>query len=200
MHLKSCSIQDTAKKPTFIPLASCTHSFHVCFPDGAVSTFNVALSACLALQIFVTAFSLYEIATQVFPYRELRAMEVVYCVIVKSTRPQIPLDCNISSDYYNLMTSCWSQTPDDRPSFSEIVCKVLFYPQLPESGDMREASKDKKDKERTPHSATHPLMPCVHRTARPRTWRERIQSSCVCVCVCVCARARERKKERKVML
>merc|ERR1711988_1553231 len=82
------------------------------------------MGACLALQIFVTAFSLYEIATQVFPYRELRAMEVVYCVIVKSTRPQIPLDCNISSDYYNLMTSCWSQTPDDRPSFSEIVCKL----------------------------------------------------------------------------
>eukprot|EP00729_Bicosta_minor_P013751 gene13751-10789_t len=55
------------------------------------------------------------------PYGEM-SNHIIGYEVQKGTRPFHPSGC--SEDVYGLMLRCWSETPEDRPAFGEIVDKI----------------------------------------------------------------------------
>ena len=62
---------------------------------------------------------LWEIITHQEPYSGMESMEVAYAAAERGLRPTIPSIC--PEGYAWLMQKCWSDDPDDRPDFSEVL-------------------------------------------------------------------------------
>lgn len=60
---------------------------------------------------------LWEIATREEVYQDLEGMQIIAQVANDGLRPPVPED----SPFADLMVRCWSETPEDRPSFREIL-------------------------------------------------------------------------------
>ena len=63
--------------------------------------------------------NLWELYTRRTPFEGLQPLQVAVAVGTKGSRPPIPSDTPLW--YKLLMTSCWAQNPEDRPSFHEII-------------------------------------------------------------------------------
>jgi len=62
---------------------------------------------------------LWECMTREDPYYGMPPFQVVLAVGTKGMRPTIPIDCPLK--WKELITSCWSEDPNFRPSFDDIV-------------------------------------------------------------------------------
>ncbi|KAF7803442.1 serine/threonine-protein kinase HT1-like [Senna tora] len=65
---------------------------------------------------------LWEIVTGSIPYEDMNPVQAAYAVLNKHSRPTIPSSCPPAMGA--LIEQCWSQQPDKRPDFWQIV-KVL---------------------------------------------------------------------------
>lgn len=64
---------------------------------------------------------MWEIASRLIPYedRNYQWIEEVREAVVSGVRPTMP--ANISPGYRDLMTTCWSGNPEERPSSDEVA-------------------------------------------------------------------------------
>lgn len=70
--------------------------------------------------VYAFAFIIYEIITKKIPFRDLKNTNELFIeVVVNSHRPKIKKQ--IPASYKNLIEKCWSQFPNDRPTFEQIV-------------------------------------------------------------------------------
>ena len=85
-----------------------------CFNDklGGVST---------KCDIFSFGVILWELVTQTRPWAGLNEFQMIYQVTVNNARLEIPKDnARCPPELQALMVSCWSNSPDDRPTAVEI--------------------------------------------------------------------------------
>eukprot|EP01119_Soliformovum_irregulare_P012908 TRINITY_DN3387_c1_g1_i1.p1 TRINITY_DN3387_c1_g1~~TRINITY_DN3387_c1_g1_i1.p1 ORF type:complete len:587 (-),score=127.63 TRINITY_DN3387_c1_g1_i1:28-1788(-) len=62
---------------------------------------------------------LWELKTRESPYEGKSHFEVLNLVVSHGSRPPLPKDC--SPSFLNLMQTCWSNDPRERPPFTQIV-------------------------------------------------------------------------------
>jgi len=62
---------------------------------------------------------LWELITAQEPYSGMESMEVAYAAAERGLRPTIPSVC--PEGYAELMQRCWSDEPDNRPDFTEVL-------------------------------------------------------------------------------
>lgn len=74
---------------------------------------------------------LWELYTRTAPYAGMTPFQVMYGVASSSMRPPINDDC--PEPWRELMITCWSESPDDRPTF-DVIAKTLQNMVLPETG------------------------------------------------------------------
>ncbi|KAK8892970.1 hypothetical protein M9Y10_030224 [Tritrichomonas musculus] len=72
--------------------------------------------------VYSFAFVVYEIVTGNEPYKKLSIIDLIKKVINDGSRPEIGED--VPSAYRDLIQRCWSQKPEERPSFVTI-CEEL---------------------------------------------------------------------------
>ncbi|CAH2096450.1 unnamed protein product [Euphydryas editha] len=83
---------------------------------------------CSASDVWAFAVLLWEIATLGgFPYAELSNQAVPHFL---TEGGRLPKPARASPRLYQLMTECWSENPQDRPTFAEIVDKLTVQQQL----------------------------------------------------------------------
>eukprot|EP00250_Pteridium_aquilinum_P003217 c13534_g1_i1 orf=525-2174(+) len=70
---------------------------------------------------------LWELLTARVPYEEMGAVQAAFCVIHKNLRPSIPSDCVPALE--ELMCSCWSKEPKERPEFWQIMRSLTLCEQ-----------------------------------------------------------------------
>lgn len=75
---------------------------------------------------------LWEFYTRSSPYAGMTPFQVMYGVASSGMRPPIN-DDDCPEPWRELMVSCWSESPDDRPTFDQIA-KTLQAMVLPETG------------------------------------------------------------------
>lgn len=66
---------------------------------------------------------LWELITAQEPYSGMESMEVAYAAAERGLRPSIPTVC--PEGYAELMQRCWSDNPEERPDFNEVL-QILF--------------------------------------------------------------------------
>ncbi|GIL84435.1 hypothetical protein Vretifemale_13055 [Volvox reticuliferus] len=69
--------------------------------------------------VYAFGITLWELATGERPYRGLNAARILHRVLLNGDRPAMPPW--LPPSYTRLATSCWAQSPKDRPTFGEIV-------------------------------------------------------------------------------
>ncbi|GFR43079.1 hypothetical protein Agub_g4086 [Astrephomene gubernaculifera] len=69
--------------------------------------------------VYAFGVTLWELATGLRPYKGLNAARILHRVLLSGGRPVLPLW--LPPSYTRLVTSCWAQSPKDRPTFGEIV-------------------------------------------------------------------------------
>ena len=70
--------------------------------------------------VYSFAFIVYEIISNEIPFSEIKNKTQIYNeVVVKQNRPII--NESINQSYRLLIESCWSQNPNDRPTFDDVV-------------------------------------------------------------------------------
>eukprot|EP01111_Echinosteliopsis_oligospora_P012589 TRINITY_DN432_c0_g1_i1.p1 TRINITY_DN432_c0_g1~~TRINITY_DN432_c0_g1_i1.p1 ORF type:complete len:406 (-),score=87.49 TRINITY_DN432_c0_g1_i1:56-1273(-) len=63
---------------------------------------------------------LFEMMTNTLPYAGLNAIQIGFC-LSKGERPSKPKECaRTPKELISLMTRCWAQEPEKRPSFDEV--------------------------------------------------------------------------------
>ncbi|KAK8887864.1 hypothetical protein M9Y10_038923 [Tritrichomonas musculus] len=77
--------------------------------------------ATKASDVYSFAMIVFEILAKEKPFKELNNInQIFFEVVTKSRRPVMPFD-EVPQCYIELIESCWSQDPNDRPSFNQIV-------------------------------------------------------------------------------
>ncbi|OHT12953.1 hypothetical protein TRFO_17009 [Tritrichomonas foetus] len=71
------------------------------------------------VDVYSYAMVLWEILTGQLPFFDLAAAQVIFAVIIKHQRPEIPE--NTPKPLSTLISRCWRENPEERPSFTEIV-------------------------------------------------------------------------------
>lgn len=75
-----------------------------------------------SVDVFAFGGLLYELMMGTIPFGRLKGSEAEG-KILNAERPQLPQE--ISSDLRELIESCWSQDPKNRPSFADVIDKML---------------------------------------------------------------------------
>ncbi|GIL92199.1 hypothetical protein Vretifemale_19764, partial [Volvox reticuliferus] len=65
--------------------------------------------------VYAFGITLWELATGERPYKGLNAARILHRVLLNGDRPAMPLW--LPPSYNRLATSCWAQSPKDRPTF-----------------------------------------------------------------------------------
>jgi len=73
----------------------------------------------LKADVFSYGVCLWEIVTREEPFEGLNAVQVVMAVAVEKQR--LPIPANISKNLNRLITACWQENPDDRPTFDQVI-------------------------------------------------------------------------------
>ncbi|KAJ6230590.1 serine/threonine-protein kinase tnni3k-related [Anaeramoeba flamelloides] len=73
------------------------------------------------VDIYAFGMILYELSRRSLPFAKMNFFEFAMNVAVKGLRPQI----NESDLFYNLITNCWDQIPDNRPDINYIKKSLL---------------------------------------------------------------------------
>eukprot|EP00208_Stichococcus_sp_RCC1054_P001625 CAMPEP_0206147012 /NCGR_PEP_ID=MMETSP1473-20131121/32126_1 /ASSEMBLY_ACC=CAM_ASM_001109 /TAXON_ID=1461547 /ORGANISM="Stichococcus sp, Strain RCC1054" /LENGTH=1059 /DNA_ID=CAMNT_0053543779 /DNA_START=733 /DNA_END=3909 /DNA_ORIENTATION=+ len=76
----------------------------------------------LATDAFSFAILMWELFTGTEPYKGLAFGQVMFNVVHKGLRPDLPPDCPPA--YLELMTACWADNEADRPTFDKIVAEL----------------------------------------------------------------------------
>jgi len=72
------------------------------------------------VDVYSFAMLLYEMMTNQIPFAGMNAIQIGFC-LAKGERPAKPsISSRVPKELINLMTRCWSQEPEKRPSFDEI--------------------------------------------------------------------------------
>jgi len=95
-------------------------------------------SYCLKADIYSFGICLWEMCTRDEPYKELTAPQVVIAVAVNGLRP--PIDRPIFHEFVRVMTECWSESPEDRPEFKDLL-KTLASLRCPKKRSRKPYSK-----------------------------------------------------------
>jgi len=62
---------------------------------------------------------LWELVTVKVPYEGMNPQDIVVGVLTKQMRPTLP--CNCSTPLRILIERCWDETPQNRPTFQDII-------------------------------------------------------------------------------
>eukprot|EP00055_Hartaetosiga_balthica_P016209 m.101006 g.101006 ORF g.101006 m.101006 type:complete len:1306 (-) comp9054_c0_seq8:766-4683(-) len=84
----------------------------------------------LSVDVYSFGIVLWEVLTRKLPYEELRFTSQIMAVVLRGERPDIPEEMwENEPDYLALVTKCWDQDPDERPTFNEIEKQLaqLYY-------------------------------------------------------------------------
>lgn len=65
---------------------------------------------------------LWELLTGQMPYKDMQANQIIRTVTELGERPPIPEDC--PQHLAKLITKCWSQDPEDRPTMAKVVAEL----------------------------------------------------------------------------
>ncbi|KNA08307.1 hypothetical protein SOVF_163810 [Spinacia oleracea] len=68
---------------------------------------------------------LWEILTALVPFDDMTPEQAAFAVCQKNARPQMPTECPAA--FSRLIKRCWSNNPDKRPHFEEIVAILEGY-------------------------------------------------------------------------
>lgn len=93
-------------------------TFHWMAPE-LISSFSYTEK----VDVYSFGIDLWELWTRSTPYAGMTAVQIAYAVVQGSMRPPIPHDCPPA--YATLMSDCWATAPDDRPTFPDIVARLL---------------------------------------------------------------------------
>lgn len=72
--------------------------------------------------VYAFAFIVYEIMTGLTPYPDVKTPWQIFRKVCDGERPSFPFQ--IPDAYKELIEHCWSQSPEDRPTFEEIVTEL----------------------------------------------------------------------------
>ena len=77
--------------------------------------------------VYAFAMIVYELVTLNVPFKDIKNINSLYKeVVTLGRRPKID-NLGIPQFYVNLIESCWSQNPNERPTFKEIVSSLEKY-------------------------------------------------------------------------
>ena len=69
--------------------------------------------------VFSFGIVLWQLLSRDIPYKNENHQVVIFRVVACNLRPKIPVDIEVDNKYKELMTSCWSGSPAERPSSHE---------------------------------------------------------------------------------
>ena len=58
------------------------------------------------------------------PFRGMHPMQIMR-IIDKGERPPLPANVEMLPEYKQLMMECWAQRPEDRPSFTSSLARLV---------------------------------------------------------------------------
>ena len=78
---------------------------------------------------------MWELLSEDLPFRDIPLVQVPFLVAEKGVRPSISsLDRDESPEYFEIMESCWSENPEERPDFVEISARLKTMQSLQNAG------------------------------------------------------------------
>ena len=81
-----------------------------------------ATNYTLSVDVYSFSLLLWELLTRQQVYADIKPVFQIPVRVVRGERPAIPKNC--PPKYARLMARCWSQDPQARPSFPQIVKKL----------------------------------------------------------------------------
>ena len=78
--------------------------------------------------VYSFAITCWEVLTGERPFAGLKGPQIIMAVCMKGKRPPVPENCGLPAAV-KAMQQCWSQAPDDRPTFAEIVASATDWAQ-----------------------------------------------------------------------
>ena len=99
--------------------------------------------------VYSFGITLYELITELPPWPKFTNAFQLFKAVIRGERPEMPP--SVPSNWKKLITKCWEQEPDCRPTFAEI-CDVLESDEFVNDSIDRQAFEDYK---RIIHSAKH---------------------------------------------
>ena len=73
--------------------------------------------------VFSFGIILWEFAMERRPYKDLRGMACAW-EVANGRRPEIPKEGDCPTGLVEIMTACWQQEPEERPSFKEVMAQL----------------------------------------------------------------------------
>ena len=101
------------------------------------------------IDVYSFGITLYELITELPPWPKFTNAFQLFKAVIRGERPEMPP--SVPSNWKELITACWAQEPDCRPTFAEI-CDVLESDEFVNDSIDKQAFEDYK---RIIHSAKH---------------------------------------------
>ncbi|KAK7434634.1 hypothetical protein VKT23_020100 [Stygiomarasmius scandens] len=101
-----------------------------------------------ASDIYALGCTMYEVASGAIPFSHVKRAPVIMLYVINGQRPQRPTNNgSISDGLWNLIESCWTQSPSSRPSASQVGSELQSLvsntqPRIGATRDMENESTD----------------------------------------------------------